>query len=59
MAREKARRARRDAAEEVCFTVLLMMAFGELEIPVEARALLAEPMQEWADRAQEGGLLGG
>lgn len=48
---EMAAEQRRAAAEDVCFTVLLMMGLGELEIPIEARKWLADPMQKWAGRA--------
>lgn len=39
-------------AEEVCFTVILGMAFGFLPIKEqELRDYLAAPMQKWADAA--------
>lgn len=51
-------RKRRDAAEEVCWAVLLMMGFDLLAIPKEERAMLGEPMQKWADLAEATGQFG-
>ena len=48
---------RRDAAEEVCFTLLIMMGLGGLDIPKEWREFLAPPMQAWADVAAETGVI--
>lgn len=48
---KKERKARDAAANEVCWTVVLMMHLGMLELPTEDRPLLAEPMQKWADIA--------
>lgn len=46
---------RRKAAENVCWTVLLMMELGGLEIPLEWREYLAKPMQEWVELAHATG----
>jgi hypothetical protein len=51
-------RKRRDAAEEVCWALLLMMGLDLLPIPKEERPLLAEPMQKWADLAAATGQMG-
>lgn len=48
MAKTKAAQ-RRDAAEEVCWTLMLMMELGGLEIPMEWRKFLSPPMDKWAD----------
>lgn len=40
---------RRDTAEEVCHTLLLMMGLGLLEIPMENRDMLADVMEVWSD----------
>lgn len=48
---------RRAAAEEVCWTVILMMSLGLLPIPYKNRPMLAEPMQKWSDLAAQTGLL--
>lgn len=42
---------RRDAAEEVCWTLMLMMSIGTLEIPLEDRPFLGEPVDKWAGLA--------
>lgn len=44
---------RRDQAEEVCWSIMLMMELGGLEIPMEWRPILADPMGEWARLATE------
>lgn len=56
MGQTKAAR-RRDAAEEVCMAVILMMGLGGLEIPLEWRRMLGEPMEKWAELAAETGTL--
>ena len=57
MAKNKAAR-RRDAAEEVCFTLLLMMELGGLDIKdKEWRECLGKPMEVWADLAVETDIL--
>jgi hypothetical protein len=43
--------AQNDAANEVCWTVILMMQLGLLEIPLEERPMLADPMAKWSDLA--------
>lgn len=48
---------RRDAAEEVCYAVILLMALGFLDVPDAERKLLGEPMQVWANLAEETGKL--
>lgn len=50
-------RKRRDAAEEVCWTLLIMMAFGVLEIPRDAREFLSRTYDKWADLAVETGVM--
>lgn len=46
------------AAEEVCWTLLLMMGFGLLPVEEQAgRDMLADPMMQWADKAVATGLM--
>lgn len=54
MAKTKAAQ-RRDAAEEVCWCLMLMMQLGGLEIPVEWRKFLGPSMDRWADLCVETG----
>lgn len=42
---------RLEAAEKVCWSLMVMMNFGGLELDIEWRRFLAEPMQEWVDLA--------
>lgn len=54
----KAELRRLRKAEDVCWTVLLMMGLGLLPIENDdAREFLAMPMQTWADEAEEQGIL--
>jgi hypothetical protein len=47
---------RRKAAEEVCWRILLMMGLDILPIEdYDSRKLLADPMEKWADLAQQTG----
>lgn len=41
------------AAEDVCWTVLLLMAFGGLDLPDDECEILRKPMQKWADLSDE------
>jgi len=47
MSKQKLVAERKKAAEEVCYTVLLAMALGGLDIPLEDRDFLAKPMEKW------------
>jgi hypothetical protein len=48
--KRRRREQRRDAAEEVCWRILILMGIGALEdVPMRLRDLVAEPMQKWAD----------
>lgn len=49
--------ARLEAAEEVCWTLLLMMALGGLEIPQEWRDYLYGSYGKWTDLAVDTGIL--
>lgn len=40
---------RRDAAEEVCYTLLIMMSVGMLNLPKEEREYLGKHMSVWSD----------
>lgn len=49
---------RRAAAEEVCWTLILMMGCGLLDdVPEGERKMLAEPLQAWANLAYETGIM--
>lgn len=48
---------RLQAAEDVCHTLMLMMATGMLEIHQESREFLAKSMDKWVDMATEDGIL--
>lgn len=49
---------RRKAAEDVCWTLMLMMALGGLDdVPMEWRPLLADSLQSWADIAVDTGVM--
>lgn len=48
---------RRSAAEEVCWTLVLMMDLGGLEIEPEWRDYLAGPMGAWTALAVETGVM--
>jgi hypothetical protein len=37
------------AADEVCWTLILMMAFGGLDLPDDERQFLGKRMEEWSD----------
>lgn len=49
--------ARLEAAEEVCWTLLMMMALGGLEIPQEWREYLNRTYEPWSDLAVETGIM--
>jgi hypothetical protein len=48
---------RREAAEEVCWSLLIMMDLGGLDIPLEWRKYLADSMEPWVDLAVRTGQL--
>lgn len=50
-------RKRRDAAEEVCWTLIIMMQIGMLQIPMEERKWISESFMKWADLAVETGIM--
>ena len=50
-------RKRRDAAEQVCWCLLLMMGLGELELPQASRDWLFDAYRPWADLAVETGIM--
>ncbi len=56
-AAKRLERKRLKAAESVCFSILLMMAVGDLDIPLEDRQFLAEPMEKWVKLATKSGLI--
>lgn len=55
--RKRLERERLKAAEGVCWSILLAMAVGGLDIPLEDRQFLAEPMQKWVDLAVKSKLI--
>jgi len=60
MASTKAKRLERKrlkAAEAVCWSVMLAMAIGGLDIPLEDRKFLADPMEKWVKLAVQSGLI--
>lgn len=48
---------RLELAEDVCWTLLMMMALGGLEIEQEWRDYLAGPYEKWADQAVRTGVM--
>jgi len=44
---------RNKAANEVCWTLIIMMAFGGLDLPDDDRQFLGERMERWADISDE------
>ena len=56
-AAKRLERQRLKAAEAVCWSVLLAMAVGGLDIPLDDRQFLAEPMQKWVDLAVKSKLI--
>lgn len=56
-AAKRLERKRLKAAESVCWSVLLAMSVGGLDIPMEDRQFLAKPMEEWTGLAVKSGLL--
>jgi hypothetical protein len=48
---------RRDAAEQVCWTLMLMMSIGMLELPDASRVMLGNVMEVWSDLAVRTGEL--
>jgi len=51
--KKRLKKERSKAAEAVCSTLLTMMAFGGLDVPIEDREFLAPSMQKWVDLADE------
>jgi hypothetical protein len=47
--KKRLKKKRLKAAEEVCWTLILMMAFGGLNLPDDERQILANPMEKWSD----------
>lgn len=56
-AAKRLERQRLKAAEAVCWRILLAMSVGGLDIPLEDRQFLAEPMQKWVDLAVKSKLI--
>jgi hypothetical protein len=56
-AAKRLERKRLKAAESVCWSLMLAMAVGGLDIPVEDRQFLADPMQKWVDLAVKSKLI--
>lgn len=56
-AAKRLERKRLKAAESVCYSILLAMAVGGLDIPLEDRQFLADPMQKWVDLAVKSKLI--
>lgn len=50
-------RTRLETAEEVCWTLMLMMGLGGLQLSPGWRTFLGEPLQKWADLASEQGIM--
>lgn len=48
---------RRDVAEDVCAAILILMECDALSVPAEMKAILAQPMEEWAELAEATGTL--
>lgn len=45
---------RRDRAEDVCWSLMIMMGLGALDgIPLEWRKQLADPLEEWIEMVDE------
>ena len=55
--KKQLKKERKKAAEEVCWTLLLMMAVGSLDLPDEDRKWLSTSMQKWSDLAHKTGQL--
>lgn len=55
--RKRLERKRLKAAEGVCWSILVAMALGGLNIPLEDRQFLAEPMEKWVKLAVQSGLI--
>ncbi len=55
--RKRLERERLKAAEGVCWSILLAMAVGGLDIPLEDRQFLAQPMEKWVKLAVKSGLI--
>jgi hypothetical protein len=51
--KKKLEKERYKAAEDVCWTLILMMAFGGLDLPDIEREWLGERMQKWSDISDE------
>ena len=49
-------RERLEAAEGVCWSLILAMSVGGLDIPMEDRQFLAQPMEKWVSKAVKCGL---
>lgn len=56
-AAKRLERKRLKAAEGVCWSILLAMAVGGLDIPLEDRQFLADPMEKWVKLAVQSGLV--
>ena len=56
-AAKRLERKRLKAAEDVCYTILLAMALGGLDIPLEDRQFIAKPMEKWVDLSVKSGLI--
>jgi hypothetical protein len=48
---------RKEAAEEVCWALMLMMDLGGLDIPMEWREELGKSMEEWVELAVQTGIM--
>lgn len=56
MASAKSKRKKKEtlkAAEDVCWTLMLMKTSGWLNLPEDERQLLGKPMQKWLDLSDE------
>lgn len=56
MAKNKAAQ-RRDAAEEVCWGLLLLMGIGGFDIPQSERDFISPYLEIWADLAVDTGVM--
>ena len=56
-AAKRLERKRLKAAEGVCYSILLAMAVGGLDIPLEDRQFLADPMEKWVALSVKSGLI--
>jgi hypothetical protein len=50
---KKLEREQNEAADKVCWTLILLMSFGGLDLPNDEREIIAEPMEKWADISDE------